>query len=525
MDPKNCSTNQGEAPPIYTVNSGSEDLTQRKISGDVESNLKSDTKDVSSWTPPTVRPPFFSSRSVSEKMGFLAATITVEPMLFLFVFSLALCMVTTQSLVIRKYCLLELNLSDEHCRNLTHDKPNEAKAQELASTLNMYKALLEAVPTVVLALFLGAWSDKYGRKMLLLLPNIGTCLQLVLLVVYAVYETELEPLYLLVTVVPLALCGGMMPVMVGSAAYISDTSTPESRVLRLAVMQSFFLVGAPLGSVTGGAILTHFGYVTVYVVAAVMSLLCIIYVIFVLKETVKKPDGPSQPIKDFFDLTRVRQGLDTCFRKRENNHRLHLLLLMLAMSMNFFPVMGEMSVAYLYTRKKFEWTEIMYSYYASSSLLASMVGLLIALPIMKVALHLSDVAIASIGAACRICSETMIAFAPQGWFLFAVCPFMVFAGMYSPILRGMLSQIVSREEQGKLYSVVGACEAAMPVLGIVLYTKVYNATSTSFPGAVFLMSAIVFIIPTIIFIWLQRDMTKRTNAAKLKEANNGESPM
>ena len=62
--------------------------------------------------------------------------------------------------------------------------------------------LIELVPGVLFALFMGSWSDVHGRKLPLLLPMAGTVLTCAVYIVFSVVQS-MPAQYLLVASVPI----------------------------------------------------------------------------------------------------------------------------------------------------------------------------------------------------------------------------------------------------------------------------------------------------------------------------------
>ena len=54
------------------------------------------------------------------------------------------------------------------------------KVQIYASTLTIYESLLNTIPAIIFALALGPWSEKHGRKPLMIAPTIGFLTSLVI---------------------------------------------------------------------------------------------------------------------------------------------------------------------------------------------------------------------------------------------------------------------------------------------------------------------------------------------------------
>merc|ERR1719186_2300147 len=112
---------------------------------------------------------------------------------------------------------------------------------------------------VIFALFLGPWSDKAGRKILILLPFLGYIVYCITFVVNVYFFDELVVEFLWLE----ALCsfsGGPVLFFLGAYGYIADTTSAKSRTLRIAVMDGMLVVGEMIGSFINGYIFASFGY-------------------------------------------------------------------------------------------------------------------------------------------------------------------------------------------------------------------------------------------------------------------------
>ena len=70
------------------------------------------------------------------------------------------------------YCS-DLGYTVTVCSNISSYQEENDAVQTRASEFNMYMAMLSSIPSMLVALFIGPWSDKNGRKPVLILPFIG----------------------------------------------------------------------------------------------------------------------------------------------------------------------------------------------------------------------------------------------------------------------------------------------------------------------------------------------------------------
>ena len=85
-------------------------------------------------------------------------------------------------LVIWKICHIQLNQTQEICDNLSADENSdiEFEVQRRLQDFEMITQWIKSAPTFVYAFFIGALSDRFGRKPIILLPMLGYLIDLCL---------------------------------------------------------------------------------------------------------------------------------------------------------------------------------------------------------------------------------------------------------------------------------------------------------------------------------------------------------
>ena len=109
------------------------------------------------------------------------------------------------------------------------------EVQRYVTGLDIYIALINNVPSIFFILFLGPWSDKHGRKPLMIVPIAGHILSI--LVIILNYFMESWPAeYLLFANIPIGVMGGNVSLMMALQRYAMDITDEKSRTWRLALM-------------------------------------------------------------------------------------------------------------------------------------------------------------------------------------------------------------------------------------------------------------------------------------------------
>jgi DHA1 family tetracycline resistance protein-like MFS transporter len=97
----------------------------------------------------------------------------------------------------------------------------------------------------------------------------------------------------------------------------------------------------------------------------------------------------------------------------------------------------------------------------------------------------------------------LFAFATQGWMMFAFCTIYCLGGIAGPAIQGIISSHVPSNEQGELQGALTSLMSATSIVGPLLMTNLFSfftrpTTPIYFPGAPFLMGAVLFLASAIL---------------------------
>lgn len=227
------------------------------------------------------------SMTFLEKIKFLKSNITVEPVLALFVMPSVLAMLATQNLNLEKACRVNLGFGDETCTALRLRKRanhtfEEDEVQKLIASVQAWKSVVHTAVPTLLMLFIGAWSDKTGkRKICMLMPIFGelmTCL-LNMINTYFFYEVPVEWTVFMEVIFP-SLTGGWYTMFLGTFSYLGDITSKDTRTFRMGILNLCMTVGFPIGMGLSGILLRVIGYYGVFSISAGLQFINFCYVLF-----------------------------------------------------------------------------------------------------------------------------------------------------------------------------------------------------------------------------------------------------
>ena len=70
--------------------------------------------------------------------------------------------------------------------------------------------------------------------------------------------------------------------------------------------------------------------------------------------------------------------------------------------------------------------------------------------------------------------------------------------------RSLLSQVVSEEDIGKVFSMASCLEILTYMFGSIISLRLYTATSNLFPGTVYLFIGFLYFVVMVLLIFLNR---------------------
>lgn len=113
---------------------------------------------------------------------------------------------------------------------------------------------------------------------------------------------------------------------------------------------------------------------------------------------------------------------------------------------------------------------------------------------MKTLLCLSDILIIIVATLSEIVKFTILMFASHGWQMYLGLAVTIFSGLFGAMCRSILSQVVEKNEIGKVFAFATASESLIGLISSPIFTLVYSATLHVFPGAFFGVSTVVLTI-------------------------------
>ncbi|XP_066957091.1 lysosomal proton-coupled steroid conjugate and bile acid symporter SLC46A3-like [Macrobrachium rosenbergii] len=465
------------------------------------------------------------TQRLKDRVVLMVKNITVEPLMFLNVMAWTIQTTLVTNMVLEKECESKYNETGAACQNLTNLPLNvTTDIQKTATTVMMAQEVVANIPAVLYVLVLGTWSDKYGRKLPMLLPFVGSFLASLIYMANA-YAWWLPAELIILAGIPQGLSGGLITLLMATYAYISDISDHRSRTLRMAFLDFVMFIGTPLGLYLSNVIFNRFGYKGVFTISSSAFLLGLIYILIRIEDSRgpwaepstdphRRPSVRNQMLKDLFDLSKIKKSLAIAVRRRENHRRARIFSLMVAMCLLLF-ILGGHQLKYLYTKAKFNWTYEQFVNLSIYDIVLGSVGTSLILPVLSYHLRMPDTALGLIGCISKMIGLLLIAISPVPWFLYLAATLSFMAGLPLIVTRAVISKLVPQEEVGAIFSLLASWEAIVPLISAPVYTFVYNVTVATFPGTIYFVSAAATAVSLLIYLFNSLARSERGSYASI----------
>lgn len=334
-----------------------------------------------------------------------AKIVTVEPVLFLYMFGLYLYLSSGEQYLFNRYgrakfiSLLNYTgpwnwcMSYDKLDNITEGLGN--KVEEETSNLNLITGVTGQFPSIFAALLYGPLSDRIGRKPIMLVIAAVSCITASLALVIVYFNLNLNWLILVSAVNAL---GGSFPGMITAVySYIADVGSNKWLTLRLGILESMIFISGTLALSLVGVWLSSSNcwFEPPLWLFLGSNIAILIYVILLLPESLTPAERRERMKHHQSGFAMLIRGVKIFFIKQYSRWRLWVSLFVMAMV--YLVAIGASNVSTLFLlNKPLQWTPKLIGLFQSLSELVNGLALWLLLPIL-VAIRLPDALIILIG--------------------------------------------------------------------------------------------------------------------------------
>jgi DHA1 family tetracycline resistance protein-like MFS transporter len=356
-----------------------------------------------------------------------------------------------------------------------------------ASSITGYFGFAWATMQFIFSPILGAWSDRFGRRPVILI----SCFGLGIDYVFMALAPSLNWLFVG------RIISGISTSNVATAfAYVTDVTPAEKRAKQFGLISAAFGIGFIIGPAVGG-FLGSINLRFPFWAAAALSLGNALYGLFILPESLP----PEKRAKSAWHMANPLGSLNL-LRSHAELAGLSVVITLYYLAHNSLPSMWA-----LYTEYRYDWSR------RDVGLSLAVVGVCAALvsgalvgPFVK---RFGERRSLLSGLFCGFLGFAGFALASRGWMIIAVIPFIALWGIAGPAMQSLMSRRVDPSSQGKLQGAINSLRAITGMAGPVLFTQVFALAISPgaivhLPGAPYFLAALLLFASVILAAYVAR---------------------
>jgi len=346
---------------------------------------------------------------------------------------------------------------------------------------------------------LGALSDRYGRRRIILIATAGSAADYVIM--------AMAP-NLIWFFVARTIAGFTAGVLSTANAYIADVTAPEKRAQAFGIIGAAFGLGFAIGPVIGG-LLGSIDLRLPFWVAGGCSALNWLWGYFMLPESLKEENRRK------FDWKRANPIGALLALKR--------FPAVLALAESYFILMLSQTMLYstwaLYMDYRYAWGPKGIGISLAFVGVAS--GLVQGLLIKRIVPRIGDTRAVVLGLCISIAALIGYGLATHGWMIYVIICVGAFAGIATPALQSYITKHVPPDEQGSVQGVLTGLQSAAGIPGPFIATHSFGwaispARSFHIPGIAFFEGALLTAVALLLVARsFKRDLTLKKLSASI----------
>ncbi len=332
---------------------------------------------------------------------------------------------------------------------------------------------------------LGALSDRFGRRPVVLLSNFGLGLD------YIVMALAPTPAWLFLGRIVSGFTAGSIPT---AYAYIADVTPPEKRAQSFGTVGAAFGLGFVVGPALGGA-LGKWDVRLPFWVSAVLSLANAGYGLFVLPESLPRERRAA------FSWQRANPVAALGFlRSHHELFGLAAVLWLFYLAHEIFP-----SVYVLYADSRFQLDSQTVGFLlGSAGVCSALVQTVLIKPVLQ---RVGERGAILAGSICGTLGFALYGLATAPWMFWLAVPFCSLWGLASPPTQAIMSRRVDPTEQGRLQGALGSLRGVTGLMGPGLFTATFGVFAVTgwlgrrglhVPGAPFFLSSALVLMALVV---------------------------
>lgn len=244
----------------------------------------------------------------------------------------------------------------------------QQEIQSETATWHAYCHLASSLPALIMALLVGSWSDKMGRKFALWIPTSGLLFKAAFMSIAMKMEWNIY-IFIIPFVVE-GFCGTYISLISAAYSFAADlTKLGKTRTFGIVLIEITLGVGVTIGNIGSGYIIKHIGFLNGAILVSGVAIFSGI-LIFFLPESIQS--SQKQNFSSISQKQYIRNAIE--FYTKKGPLRWKFLLLATVFAFSALPNIGRVNVQTLYVMNSpFCWNSVLIGWFGSSRAFIQMV--------------------------------------------------------------------------------------------------------------------------------------------------------
>ncbi|KAI9711997.1 MAG: hypothetical protein M1820_001705 [Bogoriella megaspora] len=425
------------------------------------------------------------------------------------------------------------------------------EVQSQVALFTLYGNLISGILSALISPKLGALSDRYGRKKIIIITSAGLLANEALCLAAASNMETFNINWLLMGFALDGVCGSFIAAMSLAHAYATDCTPPSQRSVAFALYHGCLFTGIAVGPILAGLMIKATETVTiVFWIAVSVHLFFAFFVILIVPESLSK--ARQYAAREKYQLSLSHSGPRFALLRTANLFeplkilwptgpgttlavRSNLVLLAAIDTIMFGVAMGSMSVVTYYTEYQFGWGNYEASRFISIVNSSRVISLLVVLPIITRIFRgagksttqkntgsdnfeLNTIRIAVLFDTLGYLGYTLVR-KPELMILSGAVT--AIGAIGSPTLQAALTKHVPRDKTGQLLGASGLLHALARVVAPTVFNAIYSKTVKRFTQTVFVCLTATFGV-AFLLTWFVRPHVYVEESGVVAEGGVGE---
>ncbi|OQN97961.1 hypothetical protein B0A48_16266 [Cryoendolithus antarcticus] len=440
---------------------------------------------------------------------------------------------------------------------------DQCRIPEVSSKVTLFTlwiGLISGLISAVTSPRLGALSDRYGRKKILIITSFGTIANEIFTIIAALHPDTFRVEWLLLGSALDGLTGSFIVAMAIVNAYATDTVPASQRNVAFGYIHGCLFSGVALGPILAGYIVKWTGKIVIifYILLAV-HIFFICFIALVVPESLSAKRQHAARAKHAIAKRDMDENLDWVNQLRSfnlfaplkvlwptgsgssNRLRSNLVVLAAVDTIMFGVAMGSMTVVIIYTNYQFGWKTFESARFISIVNICRVFCLLVVMPLLTRLVRGKpggpkqskasgsdnfDLSIIRVAVLFDTLGYLGYTLARSGNMMILSGTVAAIGGIGSPVLQSALTKHVPADQTGQLLGASGLLHALARVVAPTIFSAIYAATVGKFTQTVFVCLTSTFGVAFLLtwfvrpHVYLQDDKTAVPASAVDEEGGN-----